>query len=108
MRAYIKKLQSKEEGARKRIFVGAMIGSMSVVTLIWVYGLGVRFGDPSIKVHANEDIKPFKLFGNSISDTYKNISASVGKAPSVTNTVKEVDPKTEKQIDLIPVEYTNQ
>lgn len=103
MRAYIKKLQSKDEGTRKRIFVGTMIGSMSIVTLIWVYGLGVRFTNPSIKEHANEDIKPFKLFSNSISSTYSNISASVGKASLKNNKEKE-----QKQIDLIPIEYTNQ
>jgi hypothetical protein len=108
MRAYIKKLQSKKEETRKQIFAGAMISSMSIVAIIWVYSLGVRFGSPEIKVQANEDIKPFKLFTNSISDTYKNISASVGNSPSVKVETSEVPQKDEKQIDLIPVEYTNQ
>ncbi|KKQ19460.1 MAG: hypothetical protein US34_C0021G0002 [Candidatus Nomurabacteria bacterium GW2011_GWC2_36_9] len=64
MRQYIKKLQAKDEGKRKQIFAGAMIVSMSIVGLIWVYGLGVRFGNPEVAVQANEDIKPFKLFSN--------------------------------------------
>ena len=117
MRAYIKKLQSKSEDTRKLIFTASLIISMSIVVLIWVYSLGVRFGNPEVKVQANEDIKPFKLFTNSISDVYKNMSASVGKiytSNSISNTVTEVKNYNEeikavsdKQIDLIPVEYTN-
>lgn len=104
MRKYIKKLQSKSEDTRKLIFVGSLIVCMSFVSFIWIYNLGTRFGNPQVKEQANKDIKPFKLFTNSISDTYKNVSASVGKISS------EVAPKIEpeKQIDLIPVESTNQ
>jgi hypothetical protein len=108
MRQYIKKLQAKEEGKRKQIFAGVMIVAMSFVALIWVYSLGVRFGDGKVKTQAREDIKPFKLFSNSISDTFKNVSASVGKAPSVDKISSEISNENEKQIDLIPVEYPNQ
>ena len=103
MRKYIKKLQSKSEDTRKLIFVGSLILCMSFVSFIWIYNLGTRFGNPKVKEQANADIKPFKLFSNSISDTYKNVSASVGKIGT------EVDTKVdgEKQIDLIPVENTN-
>lgn len=108
MRAYIKKLQAKDEDTRKRILVGSMIGSMAFVVFVWVYGLGVRFGNPEIRQQSNEDIKPFKLFGNSLSNTYKNISASVIKSSSLETKTKEVEQKDQKQVDLIPVEYTNQ
>lgn len=100
MRAYIKKLQSKSEDTRKLIFIGVLILCMSFVSFIWIYNLGIRFGNPDIVTQANEDIKPFKLFSNSISDTYKSIGASVNK---ITANKAEV-----KQIDLIPVENTNQ
>jgi len=108
MRAYIKKLQSKEEPVRKQIFAGAMVVTMSLVGVVWVYGLGVRFGNPDVKTQASEDIKPFKLFSNSISDTYKNVSASVGKTPAAKDIInEEVEQQSEKQIDLTPVEYDN-
>ena len=100
MRAYIKKLQSKSEDTRKLIFVCALILSMSFVSFIWIYNLGTRFGSPDITTQTNEDIKPFKLFSNSISDTYKNMSASVGKITA--------NKESDKQINLIPVETTNQ
>ncbi len=104
MRAYIKKIQSKSEDTRKLIFLGSMILCMSFVSFIWIYSLGIRFGNPDVKVQANEDIKPFKLFGDSVSSTIKNVSASVGKINSNKDTVV----KQERQIDLTPVENTNQ
>ena len=106
MRAYIRKIQAKKESTRKQILALSMIVSMSLVVFIWVYSLGVRFGNPEVKDQASEDIKPFKLFSNTISDTFKNVGASVGKAPSVNKIQDEV--KNDKQVELIPVEYTNQ
>lgn len=101
MRQYIKKLQSKNEQSRKKIFAGLMIFSMAFVTLVWMYSLGHRFNQ-GVKEQAREDIEPFRLFANSLSSTYENISASVGKA-SVSKTKKEKVVE-EKQIDLILVE----
>jgi hypothetical protein len=103
MRQYIKKLQSKSEDTRKIIFTGTMIVSMSIVGLVWFYSLGTRF-DSSMKTKVNEDIKPFKLFSDSISSTFKDTTASVGKIPETSVTENRVE---EKQIDLIPVEDTN-
>lgn len=108
MRAYIKKLQQKEESKRKQIFAITMIVSMSLVASVWFYSLGNRFGNPKIKVQANEDVKPFKLFSNSLTDTIKNIGASVGNAKVVNETPEVVPQKEEKQIDLIPIENNNQ
>ena len=105
MRAYIKKIQSKDEETRKLILVGSLIVCMSFVSFIWIYNLGTRFSSPSIKTQTSADIKPFKLFSNSISDTYNSVSASVGKISPLKDTVtNEVNLKQEKQIDLIPVE----
>lgn len=107
MRTYIKKLQSKSENTRKQILVGSLIVCMSFVGLIWVNSFGNKFSkENTVKIH--EDIKPFALFGQSISDTYKNISASVG---NISSSVKKDEPKVEekvvneKVVDLIPVEY---
>lgn len=108
MRKYIKKIQSKSEDTRKLIFVGTLILFMSFVSFVWIYSLGQRFGDSKVKEQAREDIKPFKLFTNSISDTYKNLSASAGKSSVVSDVKKEADSVTKKQIELTPVEYTNQ
>jgi len=101
MRAYIKKLQAKEEDTRKLIFIGSLILCMSFVSFVWVYGLGYRF-DTKMKEQAREDIKPFKLFSDSISSTYQNVTASVGKI----NINSKKENTLQKQIELIPVEYS--
>lgn len=104
MRAYIKKLQSKSESTRKQILVGSLIISMSFVCLIWVNSLGYKFNKGN-STQAQENIKPFALFGQTISDTYSNVTASVG---NISSSLKKEEPKTpEKVIDLIPVEYNN-
>ena len=106
MRAYIEKLQQKPEHIRKQILFGSMVVCMSFVALVWIGGLGSKFSKKT-SAQAQNEIKPFALFGRTISDTYNNISASVGSATSSIKKEQKVEEKvkTEKQIDLIPVEY---
>lgn len=78
MREYIKKLQSKPEPVRKQIVVGLMITSMFFVAIVFVFSVrSTMSGDE--KSTAVDNLAPFKLLGDSISDTYDNVSASVGK-----------------------------
>lgn len=106
MNTYIKKLQSKGEAERKQILVASLVLSMAMVGSVWIYSLNDRFtSTDSEKSVAEEEstVKPFKLFANSVSNTYKDITASVGNFSfKKSNTVSE-----QKQIDLIPVEYPN-
>jgi len=107
MRNYIKKLQKKSEQTRKKILTGALFVSMIFVAFIWVYNVGYRFN--IAKSHPdkiNKDIRPFKLFANSLSDTYKNISASVGSIKNKTTEIKNNINETEKPVDLIVVKDT--
>ena len=105
MREYIKKLQTKNEQSRKQILFVTLAICMSLVIGIWVYTLTSSF-DEKVQAKASDDIKPFALLGDSISNTYKNITASVGSISSVSNSnPKEItDQSTEKQIDLIVVD----
>jgi len=103
MRAYIKKLQSKKEHVRKQILVGLMIFSMAIVGSIWIYNLTGRF-DSKVQAQASADAKPFALLGNSISDAFKNISASVGSV----NFLNKDNNSNDKPIDLNIVENSNQ
>jgi len=108
MRAYIKKLQSKNEDTRKQILVGTLVVSMSLVCFIWVSSLSYKFSTDTSDNNTGEKTtttKPFALFGQTISDTYHNITASVG---NISLPKKQVETKTpDKVIDLIPVEPTN-
>jgi NADH:ubiquinone oxidoreductase subunit 2 (subunit N) len=102
MRTYIKKLQTKSEDTKKIILVTALSISMFIVGSIWIYGITASF-NKKVEVKANkEEVKPLALFTNLFSDTYKNISASVGNVPFLQK--KEEVKNTEKQIDLIVVE----
>lgn len=105
MRTYIKKLQAKPENKRKQIFVGAMTVCMSFVLFIWVSTIGSKFSAEKI-AKVQEDIKPFALFSQTISDTVGGITASVGNAkiPTIEESKVEQPIETRKVIDLIPVE----
>lgn len=102
---YIEKLQSKDEMSRKQILASSLIVLMSFVGVVWISSLGYKFGDNSDKVEVVKEEKasdPFALLGNVISDTYNNITASVGDISSKKDNIKKEN--SDKQIDLIVVE----
>ena len=103
MRQYIKNLQQKDESVRKQILVASVAVSMIIIGSLWIYSLGARF-DTTVAEQVNTDVKPFKLFGDSVSSTIHNISASVG---SISFSKKdEATPK--KQVKLIPIDTSKQ
>ncbi|MFA6251696.1 MAG: hypothetical protein WC603_03675 [Candidatus Paceibacterota bacterium] len=106
MRTYIKKLQSKSENTRKQIFAGTLAVCMVFVFLIWISSLGYKFNN-NTSAQVEEDIKPFALFGQTLTNTYSNVTASVGNLSTKTKEDEqkmEEELKIEKQVDLIPVE----
>jgi hypothetical protein len=108
MREYIKKLQSKSEESRKSIMVVSLIVAMFFVGAIWVGSFNYKFnGNSKVVKEEAEGTKPFALFGETINDTYKSITASVGSIPSIKNNevenIKEIIEDEGNQIDLIPV-----
>ncbi len=108
--SYIKKLQSKSEVYRKQVLVVSMAFCMLIVVSVWAYGLGdLFFKDKDEKqANLNEETRPFKLFANSIKNSYQNMTASVGNIGNKEQQeVRVIVPKEEKEIDLIPVEYNN-
>ena len=103
----VKKLQSKPEPVRKQILALWMFISVFVVGGSWYLTLHARFA-PNTVAKASDDLKPFKLFGQSISSTYSDITASVGNAKNVMSPapapVKDAPKVPDKVIDLIPVD----
>jgi hypothetical protein len=88
---------------------------MVIVGLVWIGSLGYRFNKKNV-VEVKEEIKPFALLGQSIKETYNNVTASVGnasllkkKASEELNTESQVETgenvETGKQVDLIQIEY---
>jgi len=101
MRTYIKKLQSKSEIVRKQILIGSLVTCMAFVGVVWISSLGYKFNKENT-AKAKEEIKPFALFGKTITETYDNVAASVG---NISTSKKGEIKKNEKMIELIPVEY---
>lgn len=106
MYEYIKKLQAKSAGARKRILYVYMTVFMSFVFLVWIYGLGYRINhQKDIVARSENEIKPLSLFKNSIVNTYENITASVGSVKSIPKLINtEEGELIDKQIEMIVVE----
>lgn len=106
--SYIEKLQGKSEGARKQILLLSIITSMSLVVVVWVYSLGDLFiKKTEVQTVANKnEVKPFALFANSITETYQNISASLGNLSSSKKSAT-IETTPQKQVELIPVEHVN-
>jgi hypothetical protein len=111
MQAYIHKLQSKSESTRKQILVVSLVLSMTLVSAVWIYGLGDRFSTNNTNVASNTAVDsneagPFTLFSDSIKSAYHNIAASVGgisfsgKGTTTTNSNN-----SGKQIELKVVEH---
>lgn len=106
MKQYIQKIRSKPDHERKQYALLWTIVSMAFVGGVWIYSMSDRFNS-NTKVQAKEDIKPFSLLGKSLSDTYSNISASIGSAKLQNDTKASSRVTTQdKVIDLIPIEPT--
>lgn len=76
---------------------------MVLVGAVWVYGLGYRFNNEVTPEKTAADVKPFALFGESISGAYHNISASVGNI-EFNKPAAPAQNTGERRIDVIPVE----
>lgn len=76
---------------------------MAFVSVVWISSLGYKFNKETA-IKTEEDIKPFALFGQTITDTYSGVKASVGNI-SLPTEKKETKKEEEKMIELIPVEY---
>jgi hypothetical protein len=110
---YIQELKTKPEAERKQFAYMATIACMVVVGGVWIYGLVGRFGSTENEVQVKNETKPMSVLADSLKDAYKNISASVGQAKSISNIMKsspevQTEIPDEKVIDLIPVEINSQ
>lgn len=109
MRKYIKQIQQRSIEGRKQIFVITMIVLMSLVFIVWIFGLGYRFSSNNKKnIKEKETIQPFTILKNTFVDTYKNINESFLNIPKIKidETKQEVNDDTSSQnnINLINVE----
>lgn len=103
MKDYIYKLREKPEHIRKQYMIIFLVASMSVVAGIWIYGLTHRFDTKIISNKIDKDIKPFTLFGQSLKNTYSDVTASA--ADSTKKEVDIVNPHANQK--MIPLTVVN-
>ena len=98
--SFIRRIRSKREETRKMMLAVSMIVSMSLVGLIWVVGImgGKKAPDEKV-VGVEETLKPFSLFGESIKESYQDLSANLGDLGSMFRNIKDgMEERSEKEI----------
>ena len=107
MHTYIKHIQSKPEHIRKQILVVSLVLAMFLVALVWLFDFtdNVLTQADQRPTDTTGQISPFQLLSNSFTNTYHNLTASVGNISFSTPEEKSV---TKKQIDLIVVDPNKQ
>lgn len=102
MKEYIKKIQSKPEHIRKQHLWLYVVSFMIIITGIWVFSLNNRFTPKEENVSGeSNNIKPFKVFGETLKNSFKDITASVGSISSKSLNSRK---SSEKIIPLITVD----
>lgn len=93
---YFKNLRYRNKAVRQKAFTILMVISMVFVGAIWVFSLSSRF-NRKVKTQANNSLKPFKIFSNSLVKTYNNMTASVSKIPNPKKIIESVTNKNNNQ-----------
>lgn len=105
--SFIRRIRSKGEETRKMMLAVSMIVSMSLVGLIWVVGITNPKREKNEKVvGVEETLKPFSMFGESIKESYQDLSANLGDLGSMFKNIKDgMEERGEKEIiELDPIE----
>ena len=78
MEELINKIRRQPRPIRKRIILITAVAITGIIFLFWVYMLPYRFAS-SKGGGLKEDLKPFRLFGESISKSLNSIGNVVNK-----------------------------
>lgn len=105
MEKFVSNLRQRSEIERRRILFVSLVVAMAIIGGLWIYSLTHR-STPKVAEDKKEEVAPFKLLGSKLKDTYKNMSASAGKAKLFKKDVQENVQNTTQEdnvVDLIPV-----
>ncbi|KKQ35662.1 MAG: hypothetical protein US50_C0008G0003 [Candidatus Nomurabacteria bacterium GW2011_GWB1_37_5] len=76
MNDLIKKIQKKPKHVRSQIIMVTSLVITGIIVLFWVYSLPYRFSNNE-QGGLKEDIKPFKILSETLSDTIGGISDTI-------------------------------
>lgn len=74
MRKIIHHLRKQPEQVRRHIANICMIVVLVVLIFLWVFSLDRSFSDSDFKVKVQQDLQPFSVLKDNITDGYQNIS----------------------------------
>ncbi|MFH1608846.1 MAG: hypothetical protein ABH951_02395 [Patescibacteria group bacterium] len=74
MRKTIHRLRQKPEEERRQILHIIIIIAAIFMILLWVFSLGKNVSTPETKIKMKEDLKPFSVLKDNLSDGYKSVS----------------------------------
>jgi hypothetical protein len=74
MRKTIHKLRQKPEEERRHILHISIIVIAIVMVLLWAFSLGRHLTRPEIKVKTKQDMQPFSVLKDNLTEGYKSVS----------------------------------
>lgn len=74
MRKTIHRLRQKPEEERRHILHISIIIIAIVMILLWAFSLGKNLSKPEVKTKVKQDMQPFSVLKDNLSDGYKSVS----------------------------------
>ncbi|HPS21291.1 MAG TPA: hypothetical protein PLO44_00565 [Candidatus Paceibacterota bacterium] len=74
MRKTIHKLRQKPEEERRHILHISIIIIAIVMILLWAFSLGKNLSQPEVKEKVKQDLQPFSVLKDNLSEGYKSVS----------------------------------
>ena len=74
MRKTIHKLRQRPEEERRHILHISIIIIAIIMILLWAYSLGRNLSQPEVKEKVKQDLQPFSVLKDNLSEGYKSVS----------------------------------
>lgn len=74
MRKTIHKLRQKPKEERRHILHISIIIIAIVMILLWSFSLGKNLSQPEVKEKVKQDLQPFSVLKDNLSEGYKSVS----------------------------------
>ena len=74
MRKVIHRLRQKPEEERRHILHISIVVIGFIMVVLWVFSLGRSLSTPEVKQKAKQDLQPFTVLKNNLTEGYKSVS----------------------------------
>jgi len=74
MRKTIHRLRQKPEEERRHILHICIVIAAIIMIALWIFSLGKSLSAPEVKEKAKQDLQPFSVLKDNLSEGYKSVS----------------------------------